>query len=175
MCDHHHHETHSGKVMKTRIIGAGKIGSAPAGHVCKLRRIVLIANSRAPEARSNVAAASCASPVVISGVAKAEDLLIVTIPIKAVPLHPKDPPLELPAKSPIIDIDNYYRLRDGVIAEIEGEWQRVIGPPVCRGVPSSMRSTTSRQTAFSTKDVREVRRAGLRFQYQGVTAKRRNS
>ena len=124
--------------MKIGIIGAGNIGSALAGHFCKLQHTVLIANSRGPETLSRVAEATGATPVAISAVVKGVDLLIVTIPMKAVPSLPKDLLRELPAGSPIIDTGNYYPLRDGLIDGIgagmtESEWtSSVLGRPVIK-------------------------------------------
>jgi 8-hydroxy-5-deazaflavin:NADPH oxidoreductase len=124
--------------MKIGIIGAGNIGSALAGHFRKLRHTVLVANSRGPETLSEVAQQTGATPVGISEVAKGVDLLVITIPMKSVPLLPKDLLFHLPAASPIIDTGNYYPLRDGEIAEInrgmvESEWtSRVLGRPVIK-------------------------------------------
>jgi predicted dinucleotide-binding enzyme len=117
--------------MKIGIIGAGNIGSALAGHFRKLQHTVLIANSRGPETLSQVERATGAVPVAISDAAKRVDLLVIAIPMKSVPLLPKDLLSELPPSSPIIDTGNYYPLRDGVIPEIErgvieSEWTSLV-------------------------------------------------
>jgi 3-hydroxyacyl-CoA dehydrogenase len=65
-----HDRNHTGESMKIGIIGAGNIGSALAGHFCKLQHAVLIANSRGPETLSKVAEATGATPVGISAVVK---------------------------------------------------------------------------------------------------------
>jgi 8-hydroxy-5-deazaflavin:NADPH oxidoreductase len=124
--------------MKIGIIGAGNIGSALAAHFRKLQHTVLIANSRGPASLRKMAQESGAVPAAVSEVVKGVDLLIVTIPMKAVPLLPKDLLRELPAGSPIIDTGNYYPLRDGVIDGIgagmtESEWtSTVLGRPVIK-------------------------------------------
>jgi len=124
--------------MKIGIIGAGNIGSALAEHFRKLGHGVLIVNSRGPQTLSQVARKTGASPVAISEVSGVVDLLVIAIPMKSVPLLPKDLLSELPASSPIIDTGNYYPLRDGVIPEIargaiESEWtSRVLGRPVVK-------------------------------------------
>jgi 8-hydroxy-5-deazaflavin:NADPH oxidoreductase len=124
--------------MKIGIIGAGNIGSALAGHFRKLQHAVLIANSRGPETLSRVARETGAIPVAIQEAAKGVDLLIISIPMKSVPLLPEDLLYNLPASSPIIDTGNYYPLRDGVITEIKGgmtesEWvSRALGRPVIK-------------------------------------------
>ena len=94
--------------MKIGITGAGNIGSALAGHFHKLQHAVQIANSRGPETLSQLAQETGATPVSISEVAKGVDLLVITIPMKSVPLLPKDLLFDLPAASPIIDTGNYY-------------------------------------------------------------------
>jgi predicted dinucleotide-binding enzyme len=106
--------------MKIGIIGAGNIGSALAVHFRKLRHDVLIANSRGPQTLSQVARKTGATPIAISEVARGVNLLVIAIPMKSVPLLPKDLLSDLPSSSPIIDTGNYYPLRDGKIAEIEG-------------------------------------------------------
>ena len=124
--------------MKIGIIGAGNIGSVLAGYFRKLQHTVLIANSRGPETLSQVTRADGAVPVAISDVAKGVDLLVIAIPMKSVPVLPKDLLSELPPSSPIIDTGNYYPLRDGVIPEIErevieSEWTSlVLGRPVVK-------------------------------------------
>jgi len=130
--------------MKIGIIGVGYIGSALAGHFRKLQHPVLIANSRGPETLSKVAVETGATPVAISEVVKGVDLLIITIPMKAVPSLPKDLLRELPAGSPIIDTGNYYPLRDGLIDGIgagmtESEWtSSVLGRPVIKAFNNIM-------------------------------------
>lgn len=60
-------------------------------------------------------------PVTFSDAPKGADILIVTIPQKAVPGLPKDLLKDLPAGATVIDTGNYYpQERDGLIAEIEG-------------------------------------------------------
>jgi 8-hydroxy-5-deazaflavin:NADPH oxidoreductase len=124
--------------MKIGIVGAGNIGSALALHFRKLQHTVLVANSRGPETLFEVAQWTGATPVDLSEVAKGVDLLVIAIPMKSVPLLPKDLLVHLPAVSPVIDTGNYYPLRDDVITEIdsgmvESEWtSRVLGRPVIK-------------------------------------------
>jgi 8-hydroxy-5-deazaflavin:NADPH oxidoreductase len=124
--------------MKIGIIGAGNIGSVLALHFRRLPHTVLIANSRGPETLSQIAQQTGATPVGISEVATGVDLLVITIPMKSVPLLPKDLLFHLPAASPIVDTGNYYPRRDGAIAEIAGgmiesEWtSQMLGRPVIK-------------------------------------------
>ena len=124
--------------MKIGIIGAGNIGSALALHFRRLRHTVLIANSRGPETLSQLAQKTGAIPVDISQTARGVDLLVIAIPMKSVPLLPKDLLADLPSSSPVIDTGNYYPLRDDEIPEIErgmieSEWtSSVLGRPVIK-------------------------------------------
>jgi 8-hydroxy-5-deazaflavin:NADPH oxidoreductase len=124
--------------MKIGIIGAGNIGSALAGHYRRLRHTVLIANSRGPETLSHLAQETGATPVEIEKTAGGVDLLVIAIPMKSIPLLPKDLLADLPSSSPVIDTGNYYPLRDGPIDEIdngmvESEWtSSMLGRPVVK-------------------------------------------
>jgi 8-hydroxy-5-deazaflavin:NADPH oxidoreductase len=151
----------TGEVMKIGIIGAGNIGSALAGHFRKLQHTVLVANSRGPETLSQVAQQTGATPVDLSEVAERVDLLVITIPMKSVPLLPKDLLVHLPSASPIIDTGNYYPLRDGVITEInsgmmESEWtSRVLGRPVIKAFNNIM-SDSLRHKALPKGDKNRI-------------------
>ncbi|MFT4112474.1 NADPH-dependent F420 reductase [Silvibacterium sp.] len=124
--------------MKIGIVGAGNIGSALARHFRERQHTVLIANSRSPETLSALAHATGAMPVALSDMARGVDLLIIAIPMKSVPLLPKEFLDGLPATSPILDTGNYYPLRDGRIAAIdkgmiESEWvASLLGRPVLK-------------------------------------------
>lgn len=130
--------------MNIGIIGAGNVGSALAGHFRKVQHNVLIANSRGPETLAQVAEKTGVTPVVISKVAKGVDLLVITIPVKNVPLIPKEALADLPPTATIVDTGNYYPRRDGVISEIEGgmtesEWtSHVLGRPVVKAFNNIM-------------------------------------
>lgn len=119
--------------MKVGIIGAGNIGSVLARHFRQLGHEVLIANSRGPDTLAEVAKETGAAPETLLEAANGVDVLVLSIPFKAVLSLPKDLLARLPASSPIIDTGNYYPPRDGRIADIddgmvESEWvSRVIG------------------------------------------------
>ena len=124
--------------MKIGIMGAGNIGSVLAMHFRRLRHTVLIVNSRGPETPSQIAQKTRATPVEISETARGVDLLVIAIPVKSLPLLPKDLLADLPSSSPIIDTGNYYPLSDGLILEIkagmvESAWtSRVLGRPAIK-------------------------------------------
>ena len=68
--------------------------------------------------------------------ARAQDLVIIAVPEKAVPQLPGD--ILAATSAVVVDTGNYYPSRDGRIAEIEGgltdsEWvARVLGCPVVK-------------------------------------------
>lgn len=122
--------------MEIGIIGAGNIGSTLARYLTKLGHHVMIANSRGPASLSKVAAETGATPVTTEEAADAKNIVIISIPEKAI----VDLPISILADSQaiIIDTGNYYPSRDGRNAAIEGgrtdsEWvAQVLGHPVVK-------------------------------------------
>jgi predicted dinucleotide-binding enzyme len=122
--------------MKIGIIGSGNIGTALVHHLTKLGHEVRVANSRGPETLDELATETGAIAVTAEQAAAAEDLVIITIPEKAVP--------ELPisvlstSNAIIVDTGNYYPTRDGELKEIvaglpDSAWvASIIGHPVIK-------------------------------------------
>ncbi len=85
--------------MKIAVFGAGHIGGTLAERLTALGHDVAVANSKGPE-----------------GVARGADLVVVAVPLKAVP--------DLSAgdigSTVVVDANNYYPGRDGRIEAIEG-------------------------------------------------------
>ncbi|MEU0896196.1 NAD(P)-binding domain-containing protein [Streptomyces massasporeus] len=129
-----------GEDMKIGIIGAGNIGGNLTRRLTALGHDVAVANSRGPETLTALAEETGATPVTVEEAARDAEIVVVTIPLKAVP--------DLPAGLfdgaadgvAVIDTGNYYpRQRDGRIAEIEDDgltesrWtERRIGHPVVK-------------------------------------------
>ena len=105
--------------MKIGIIGAGNIGATLTRRLTALGHDVAVANSRGPETLSELAAQTGATAVPATEAANGADLVIVTIPVKAVPLLPRAILGGASAGAPIIDTGNYYPARDGRIEAIE--------------------------------------------------------
>src|SRR5690606_17767910 len=104
--------------MDIGIIGSGNIGSTLARHLKGLGHQVSIANSRGPASLAALAAETDATAVTVEQAARAQDLVIITVPQKAVPQLPRD---SLATSSAVVvDTGNYYPSRDGRIAEIDG-------------------------------------------------------
>lgn len=122
--------------MKIGIIGSGNIGSALARYLVNLGHEVLIANSRGPETLGEVAAETGATPATVEEAAGAKDLIIISIPEKAIVELPKN--LFSSSEAVIVDTGNYYPSRDGENADLEGgltdsEWVgRMIGHKVIK-------------------------------------------
>jgi hypothetical protein len=101
------------------IIGAGHIGSQVARLAVHNGYAVVISNSRGPESLAGLVAelgpkARAASVV---DAAKAGDIVVVTIPLKAY----RSVPVEPLANKIVIDTNNYYPERDGHIPELDDE------------------------------------------------------
>ena len=101
------------------LIGAGKIGSQVARLALKSGYDVVISNSRGPESLAGLIKdlgprARAGTPV---EAATAGDIVVVTIPLKAIGQVPVEP---LAGKI-VIDTNNYYPQRDGHIAALDNE------------------------------------------------------
>ncbi len=101
------------------LIGAGRIGSQVARLAIKSGYDVVISNSRGPETLADLVKelgpkARAATSI---EVAKAGDVVVVTIPLKAY----RTVPVEPLAGKIVIDTNNYYPARDGHIRELDEE------------------------------------------------------
>ena len=105
--------------MKIGIIGAGMIGGTLARRLTALGHEVTIANSRGPETLRDLAAETGARAVTATEAARSGDIVVVTIPEKAVPHLPKDLFAGVPQDVVVVDTGNYYPARDGRIDAIE--------------------------------------------------------
>lgn len=110
------------------IIGSGNSGSQLAHAFTRVGHDIVIANSRGPETLGELVAdtteqavaagsAATATAGTVEQAAQAGDLVVVTIPLKAV----TDIPAHLPEGRIVIDTNNYYPQRDGQIAELDDE------------------------------------------------------
>ena len=105
--------------MKVGIIGAGNIGATLTRRLTALGHQVAVANSRGPATLSELSAETGAVAVDAGEVAEGADLVIVTVPQKAVPLLPEGILDGAAAGAPVVDTGNYYPARDGRIEAIE--------------------------------------------------------
>lgn len=101
------------------LIGAGHIGSQLARLAVANGYDVVVSNSRGPETLEPLVAelGPRARAATASEAATAGDIVVVTIPLKAIGTVPVTP---LKGKV-VIDTNNYYPQRDGHIAELDNE------------------------------------------------------
>lgn len=125
--------------MKIGIIGAGSIGGNLTRRFTAVGHDVSVANSRGPETLRALAEETGATPVTVAEAARGADVVVVTIPLKAVPGLPDGLLDDAPEGVAVIDTGNYYpQQRDGRIAAIEeglpeSRWTELqIGHPVIK-------------------------------------------
>ncbi|WP_329413757.1 NAD(P)-binding domain-containing protein [Streptomyces sp. NBC_00704] len=108
--------------MKIGIIGAGNIGGNLTRRLSALGHDVAVANSRGPQTLTDLAKETGATPVTVGEAARDAEIVVVTVPLKAVPDLPSDLLDGAADGVVVIDTNNYYpRQRDGRIAAIEDE------------------------------------------------------
>lgn len=126
--------------MKIGIIGAGNIGGNLTRRLTALGHDVSVANSRGPQTLTELAKETGATPVEVTEAARGAEIVVVTIPLKAVPDLPAGILDGAAEDVAVIDTGNYYpQQRDGRIDAIEDEgitesrWtERQIGHPVIK-------------------------------------------
>ncbi len=108
--------------MKIGIIGAGNIGGNLTRRLTALGHDVSVANSRGPHTLTALAEETGATPVPVEEAARGAEVVVVTIPLKAIPDLPSGLLDEAADGVAVIDTGNYYpQQRDGRIAEILDE------------------------------------------------------
>ncbi|MGS5089401.1 NADPH-dependent F420 reductase [Hydrogenophaga sp. A37] len=128
--------------MKIGIIGAGNIGATLARKFSAVGHQVSLANSRGPESIREIAREANATAVALADVVKGADVVVVSIPEKAIPQLPKDLFAKLPKHVVVIDTGNYYPMRDEPVAAIESgmpesQWvTEQLGHPVVKAFNS---------------------------------------
>ncbi|MFJ9631247.1 NADPH-dependent F420 reductase [Streptomyces sp. NPDC101175] len=110
-----------GSVMKIGIIGAGNIGGNLTRRLTALGHEVSVANSRGPQTLTDLAEETGATPVPVEEAARGAEVVVVTVPLKAVPDLPKGFLDGAADGVAVIDTGNYYPARDGRIAAILDE------------------------------------------------------
>jgi predicted dinucleotide-binding enzyme len=106
--------------MRIGIIGAGNIGGNLTRRFTAAGHEVRVANSRSPETLAELVSETGATAVPVEEAAQDADVLVVTIPQKAVPSLPVGVLDGLAEGAVVIDTGNYYpQQRDGRIDAIE--------------------------------------------------------
>jgi predicted dinucleotide-binding enzyme len=108
--------------MKIGIIGAGNIGGNLTRRLTAVGHDVSVANSRGPQTLGALAEETGATPVPVEEAARGAEIVVITIPVKAIPDLPTGLLDGAAENVAVIDTGNYYpKGRDGRIAEIEDE------------------------------------------------------
>src|ERR1035437_1678791 len=94
--------------MNIGIIGAGNIGSNLTRRLTALGHHVSVANSRNPDTLVDLAAETGATAVLAADAAAGADVVVVTIPLKAVPSVPRSFLNGAAEDVVVIDTCNYY-------------------------------------------------------------------
>ncbi|MFR0357087.1 NADPH-dependent F420 reductase [Streptomyces sediminimaris] len=125
--------------MKIGIIGAGNIGGNLTRRLTALGHDVSVANSRGPHTLTALAEETGARPVPVEEAARGAQVVVVTVPVKALPDLPSGLLDGAADGVAVIDTGNYYPQRDGRIAAIEDEGltesryaERELGHPVIK-------------------------------------------
>ncbi|MFJ9907331.1 NADPH-dependent F420 reductase [Streptomyces sp. NPDC101152] len=126
--------------MKIGIIGAGNIGGNLTRRLTALGHDVAVANSRGPQTLTELAEETGATPVPVEEAARGAEVVVVTVPLKAVPNLPSGLLAGAAEGVAVVDTGNYYpQQRDGRIAAIEdgglteSRWtERHLGQPVIK-------------------------------------------
>lgn len=105
--------------MNIGIIGAGQIGGTLVRQYSKAGHFVKVTNSSGPDKLKSLASETGALPVTLSDVVSDVDVIVIAIPLIAIPKLPQDLMNNVSINTPIIDTCNYYPIRDGRINEIE--------------------------------------------------------
>ena len=162
--------------MKIGVIGAGTMGRILARQLVRLGHHVSVANSRGPESLTALAAEIGAEPVSVVDAAHAGEIVILSIPTKAVAELPRKLFANVPSSVVVIDIGNYHpELRDGHIDAIDrgmldSQWvAQQIGRPVIKafnnilaesllekGVPSGTRGRIALSVAGDSSDAKSA-------------------
>ncbi|MCX4234555.1 NADPH-dependent F420 reductase [Streptomyces ortus] len=107
--------------MKIGIIGAGNIGGNLTRRLTALGHDVYVANSRGPQTLTALAEETGATPVSVEEAPRGAEIVVVTIPLKAIPDLPSGLLDQAADGVTVIDTGNYYPQRDGRIAAILDE------------------------------------------------------
>jgi predicted dinucleotide-binding enzyme len=107
------------RAMRIGIIGAGNIGTALTRRLRQLGHEVTVANSRDPETLADLVRETGARAATAAEAPRGAELVVVTIPEKAVPELPAGLFDEAAPGAVVVDTGNYYPGRDGRIDAIE--------------------------------------------------------
>ncbi len=100
--------------MRIGIVGSGNIGGTLTRRLQALGHDVTVSNSRGPDSLRDLTEETGARADTVAGAAADADLVVIAVPVKAVP----DLPAEAFRDKIEVDANNYYSQRDGDIPDI---------------------------------------------------------
>jgi predicted dinucleotide-binding enzyme len=138
--------------MKIGIIGAGNIGATLARKFSEAGHQVSLANSRGPDSIREIANEAGATAVPVADAVKGVDVVVVSIPEKAIAQLPKELFAGLPEHVVVVDTGNYYPgMRDEPVTAIdsgmpESQWvAQQLGRPVVKAFNSILAHSLATQ------------------------------
>jgi 8-hydroxy-5-deazaflavin:NADPH oxidoreductase len=145
-----------GDKVSIGVVGAGGLGGTLARRLASLGYDVFISNSRGPASLSGLAGEIGAAPVLVTEAATGSDIVIVSIPTKAVTDLPQGLFADVPDSVIVVDTCNYHpELRDGRIDAIDcgmpdSEWvAQQLGRPVVKAFNNIFASSLSEKSALT--------------------------
>jgi 8-hydroxy-5-deazaflavin:NADPH oxidoreductase len=136
------------------VVGAGGLGGTLARRLASLGHEVFISNSRGPASLAGLAAEIGAAPVLVTEAVRGSDIVVVSVPTKAVTDLPRGLFADMPDSIIVVDTCNYHpELRDGRIDAIDrgmtdSEWvARQLGRPVVKAFNNIFASSLSEKSA----------------------------
>ncbi|HEY9048448.1 MAG TPA: NAD(P)-binding domain-containing protein [Ohtaekwangia sp.] len=105
--------------MKIGIIGAGEMGGTLIRQYTRAGHQVKMTNASGADKLKSLALETGATPVTLSDVVIDVDVIIVSIPMIAILKLPRGLFKNTLTNTTIVDIGNYYPIRDGVIKDME--------------------------------------------------------
>jgi predicted dinucleotide-binding enzyme len=103
--------------MEIGIVGSGHIGGTLARRLRQLGHDVAVSNSRGPQTLGPLVQTTGARADTVEGAVDGADLVIIAVPLSAVP----DLPADAFRGKLVVDANNYYPERDGDIPELLGD------------------------------------------------------
>jgi 8-hydroxy-5-deazaflavin:NADPH oxidoreductase len=143
-----------GDTVSIGVVGAGGLGGTLARRLASLGYEVFISNSRGPASLAGLAADIGVTPVLVTDAVRGPDMVIVSVPTKAVTDLPRGLFAGVPDSVIVVDTCNYHpELRDGRIDAIDrgmpdSEWvARQLGRPVVKVFNNIFASSLSEKSA----------------------------
>ena len=133
--------------MKIGIIGTGAVGAPLAQKLAAAGHRVKVTNTRQPEELARIAQELGVSPASLRDVVRDVDVLIISIPLRAIPGLPADLFEAVPADVVVVDTSNYYPLRDEKIealeqGQVESVWvTEQLGRPIVKAYNNVLAQT----------------------------------